>query len=426
MAKNLLPIPRFPLPDEWEPEGIRCVIVSIPDDPQYLATLTGLLDLLKWSDNFARDDTKTGAAIVCRTWQTALETQPITWGDCEQMILRQNPDDPCQLQQSQDGGDTWTLAFDYSLCSQVITVPAPYPGSETGASDAAAASMRNIFEGLTNLVDCGASRESYIDAATNYLRQYDAGYANPIALGAIYDEFCALDPTEQANYQSDCPYFEHKEDLEACANVEGLYDWLNCAAETINNWLNDTSNALMNALNSAAAALTGNGWQLSAGGGAGGGAGFGDTCEWTHVFDFTIDDGGFTPGAVLGASYSAGNGWGTVDQAVGAYWYRIAVIKRVLPSTLTLTYEKYEFNPTHGPFATTNRDIMYWDNDEVAQQNTGADGAQYLEYTSGGENTDEISNQMAISQASTEAGLGGGGYITKITLKGIGAVDPFL
>lgn len=30
--------------------------------------------------------------------------------------LRQNPDNSCQLQQSLDGGETWTLAFDYSVC----------------------------------------------------------------------------------------------------------------------------------------------------------------------------------------------------------------------------------------------------------------------------------------------------------------------
>lgn len=280
MAKDQAPIARFPLPDDWEPEGTRCVIVNIPDDPQYLATLTGLLDLLKWSDNFARDDTKEGAATVCRTWQKALEAQPLTWGDCEQMILRQNPTNPCQLQQSQDGGDTWTLAFDYSLCADVITVPAPYPGSETGASDAAAASMRNIFEQLCNLVDCEASRDSYIATATAYMRTYDAGYANPAALGAIYDAFCALDPTEQDYAKSDCPYQEHKDDMEACASVEGLYDWLNCAAATINGWLDDTSSDLMSALNQAAAALTGNGWQNTAAGGSGGGAGFGATCEW--------------------------------------------------------------------------------------------------------------------------------------------------
>jgi len=32
------------------------------------------------------------------------------------IMLRQNPEDPCQLEQSLDDGETWTLAFDYSLC----------------------------------------------------------------------------------------------------------------------------------------------------------------------------------------------------------------------------------------------------------------------------------------------------------------------
>jgi len=328
MAKDLAPIPRFPLPEEWEPEGTRCVIVRIPDDAQYLATLTGLLDLLKWSDNFARDDTKTGAAIVCRTWQSALEMQPITWGDCEQMILRQNPDDPCQLQQSSDGGETWTLAFDYSLCSNVITVPAPYPDSETGASDAAAAAIRNVFQGLLGLVDCEAGRAAYIAAATAYLRAYDATYANPIALGAIFDAFCALDETEQDYYLSDCPYDEHKSDLEDCADPSGLFDWLNCASEAIFDWLNDTSDDLMNALNQAAAALSGNGWQLASQGGAGGGASFGSECSgWTVTFD----DGSYPYTLIYGTVVSGGNPGNCALDATtnipGAGWHEVVRIK---------------------------------------------------------------------------------------------------
>lgn len=318
MAKDLAPIPRFPLPDEWEPDGTRCVIVRIPDDAQYLATLTGLLDLLKWSDNFARDDTKTGAAVVCRTWQTALEIQPITWGDCEQVTLRQNPDNPCQLQQSSDGGDTWTLAFDYSLCADNITVPAPYPGSGTGASDAAAASVRNIFEALTNLVDCGGTREDYIATATTYLRAFDAGYANPIALGAIYDAFCPLSSGDKTLYKSDCPYGDHKDDLQACADVDGLYDWLNCAAATINSWLNDTSNDLMNALNSAAAALSGNGWQLASQGGGGGGSGFGDTCNNVFWWYFEGADHQYT---LEHASVQSGGYSGNCVEADATPWF---------------------------------------------------------------------------------------------------------
>lgn len=310
MAKDLAPIPRFPLPDEWEPASTRCVIIRIPDDAQYLAILTGLLDMLKWSDNYARDETKTGAAIVSRMFQTALELQPITWGDCEQMILRQNPDDLCQLEQSQDGGDTWSLAFDYSVCAAIITVPAPYPGSGTGAADAAVAAARNIFHGLLEVSDdiCALTRSEYINAATTYMRAFDASYANPVALGQIYDAYCALTEPQQEVYKSDCKYDDQKDDLEGCADSDGLFDWLNCLSAAINDWLNDTSDDLMNALNAAAAALTGNGWQLASQGGAGGGAGWEPTCEWHQIWDFSIDMQGWS--AYTGATtYIGGVGW---------------------------------------------------------------------------------------------------------------------
>jgi hypothetical protein len=41
--------------------------------------------------------------------------------DCGVYRLRQNPSNPCQLQQSVDGGTSWTLAFDFSLCQAVPT-----------------------------------------------------------------------------------------------------------------------------------------------------------------------------------------------------------------------------------------------------------------------------------------------------------------
>lgn len=37
-------------------------------------------------------------------------------GEDDVYELRQNPSEPCQLEQSVDGGLTWTLAFDYRLC----------------------------------------------------------------------------------------------------------------------------------------------------------------------------------------------------------------------------------------------------------------------------------------------------------------------
>lgn len=339
----------FPLPDDWEPEGIVCVTVPVPDDAQYIAALVGLLDLLKNSRSFARDATATGAATVSRTWQAALDSVPIKIGDCESMILRQNPDDPCQLQQSHDGGDTWTLAFDYSICSTVITVPAPYPGSETGASDAAAAAVRNILEALVNMVDCEQTRQQYIDAATAYMRTFDAAYANPIALGQIYDAACAMSPEELEDYQNDCAYEDHKDELEACANVEGLYDWLNCLAAQLFEWLNDTGSDLMNALNAAAAALSGNGWQRASEGGSGGGADFGATCEWEWFVDFTESDGGFeaVPGVCETgyATYSPGVGWqGVFNCEGGGEGYTACRIRKDFDEAF-ITYQA--FTETH-------------------------------------------------------------------------------
>lgn len=111
---DYLPIPRFPLPNDWSPEGTRCIAVTIPDDDQYQAIITGLIDHLKWSKNYARDATKTGAATVSRTWQAALELTPIVQG-CGAM-LRQNPTNPCIIEQSQDGGETWIEAWNNCDC----------------------------------------------------------------------------------------------------------------------------------------------------------------------------------------------------------------------------------------------------------------------------------------------------------------------
>lgn len=38
-------------------------------------------------------------------------------GGCTMFRLRQNPDDPCLLEQSFDSGETWETAFNYTLCS---------------------------------------------------------------------------------------------------------------------------------------------------------------------------------------------------------------------------------------------------------------------------------------------------------------------
>lgn len=113
---------RFQLPDNWTVEDTVCVVVRVPDDPQYIAQLTGLLDALKFSKNFGRDASRTGAATVSRTWQQALESAPIELRDCDDMQVRQNAASPCTLEQSTDGGETWSPFADLTKCPPLITI----------------------------------------------------------------------------------------------------------------------------------------------------------------------------------------------------------------------------------------------------------------------------------------------------------------
>lgn len=277
--------PKFQLPANLTVEGVACVCVHIPDDPEYFAQLIGHLDALKWSRNFAHDPTGLGAGLVSRSWQRALESEAILMS-CG-VVFRQSTVNPCILEQSTDGGATWTTAFNYNLCSSSITVPAPYPGSSTGASDAAGAIMTNVLMGLLSLTAdiCAWSRDEYIANATAYMRLYDAGYANPTALGKVYDTWCAMTGTEQSEFLNECTFLEMKQEAENCIDPEGAIQWLDCMFEQIGEWISETTSDLMRWLLEAANAMTGNGWQTAAGGNSGGGAGFGSSCTWTHTWN---------------------------------------------------------------------------------------------------------------------------------------------
>lgn len=241
--------------------------------------------------------------------------------------LRQNPLNACQLQQSIDGGVNWSLAFDYSLCDGPLMTNPPYPDSPDGASDAAAQAMTNVYLGLLNLLDCETqSKAEYIALATNYMRTFDAGYAAPGPLGDLYDAFCALDPTEQAEALTDCPYTIMKGELTTCYDAGGLIDDLNCLSDNLINWLNEASDELMIALNTAAGLLSGSGWQAASGGAeSGSGAGFGSGCGWTEEFDFSFGQLGWQP-AFNAASYVAGVGWADNYPAQGTDGIRISTI----------------------------------------------------------------------------------------------------
>lgn len=115
---------RFDLPAVINPEEDWCIVVKIPGHTDYLAALMGQLALLTRSENFARDDTLTGAAETAHRWKDALYSQPITRFTCEALMtdVRQNEDEPCTLEKTFDGGETWEAWADLQLCPPQIVM----------------------------------------------------------------------------------------------------------------------------------------------------------------------------------------------------------------------------------------------------------------------------------------------------------------
>lgn len=107
-------VPNIPPPeqdyDECPKQGI-CV------NETWIPLIMGALQTLTWADLYAADPDR--AVDVARQATNLIIEIGHGMIDCEcdmSYLLRQNPNNPCQLEQSTDNGLTWTLAFDYGLC----------------------------------------------------------------------------------------------------------------------------------------------------------------------------------------------------------------------------------------------------------------------------------------------------------------------
>jgi len=120
------PKARWPLPLVVNPPGVRCYQIPVPDDIYHLAAFRGAIFELAKAYSWANDDAHT-AKDVAAVWmeifsnlERCADCPPNTGyagaggGDDDPMI-RQNPDNPCELQNSVNGVD-WCTWADLSLC----------------------------------------------------------------------------------------------------------------------------------------------------------------------------------------------------------------------------------------------------------------------------------------------------------------------
>lgn len=86
----------------------RCFVVNVEWWSHIAGMVHWLADVASWQD--AEDESYFAIKEILRFMQGM---------ECMDFQLRQSPDDNCILEQSLDGGTTWTDVFDFSLCNTI-------------------------------------------------------------------------------------------------------------------------------------------------------------------------------------------------------------------------------------------------------------------------------------------------------------------
>jgi len=134
---------KWSLPDVVHPPDSVCFQINVPNNLAYIGAFYGAMFLLTkpyaWADDAAHTALEVGAV-----WRDifynlvknncSAPVQIIGGGGDEEMAIRQNPDNPCEIQSSQDGIH-WCTFIDLSLCTPKPNQPgdgAPQPSPGGG------------------------------------------------------------------------------------------------------------------------------------------------------------------------------------------------------------------------------------------------------------------------------------------------------
>lgn len=121
------PVAKWTLPEVVDPEGRRCFLIRVPDDPLHLAAFRGaLLNLAsayKWQDDPAHT-----AKDVALVWREVIDN--VEGRTCLDPLIdvRQNDTAPCTLEKTIDGA-TWEAWANLQLCPPKLR-SGPHGGME--------------------------------------------------------------------------------------------------------------------------------------------------------------------------------------------------------------------------------------------------------------------------------------------------------
>lgn len=326
------PDPGYRLPAVIDPGELTCIPVYVPNATEYIAAFFGSLEYLTTWLAWERDPEKRGRDAAA-LWKAAFNRTRDEWLTIgcggTPLMLRQNDEITCWLEQSADGGETWTLAFDYSLCMPE-TLPPLHPFPADGRS-MDAAEMDSILWFLNRIMtlinDLATAGTPEVDIVTQVSAAWQSatGLPAPEELATAVGTWASATEAERlatigsgswAEFRANTVCALRQQDV---SPTKGHVSWLSRLSAGLADWLNNASDSLARALNATWATLVGQPtavynaalWAERQGAG---GAGFGWTelsCPpvglVTHNWDFRGGTRGWVAGG--GAFYVPGSGW---------------------------------------------------------------------------------------------------------------------
>lgn len=315
----------LPFPDPVDPGKTVCIKVTIPDDVQYRGAFWGqMFYLTKW---FAWEkDAAHTAKDVAALWQSCIMQSYENWIDgarCEDctMEIRQNPQNPCQLQQSLNGID-WETVADFTDCKGETY--SPYEPSElpltndermdwagllgaaistfAGYAQTTVSNTINYYSSFTPISKVYTVPQTYIlaEMTTDWRNTAPAGERAELtsASSTFFRDFgeaivCALDP--YGNWTN------AQREIVATAGELGSES----TARFIEQFLQMSPTAVMESYRENHVGWTYNRNNMFP---------VPIECDWEHVIDFTITDGDFYletyfPGDITQGEWVSGVGW---------------------------------------------------------------------------------------------------------------------
>jgi hypothetical protein len=287
------------------PTDTICRVLLIPNDPLFIANVTGALEELTFAYNWEEfgavtvDDAKNAMLTMFNSY---------CFGEVDSCLssaqFRQHDD--CLLQFSQDGGITWETLFDASSCVDALVRSGRYAGlgpqQPVGSETHGACRTMSIVL-YANSVFQWPELIATDDVITVNIFE-DHGWSGTLNLlsdthcadGGFLDAFLQCGGAADPGHTGDpLPAANH---MRLVMEVDGIWEDAYNVSSTVRGGV---SNGVLTVQANDDVLLDNAGWiGVSI-----------EVCKsgWTHVFDFLVNDGGWVEADPPSGSWTVGNGW---------------------------------------------------------------------------------------------------------------------